>query len=436
MGFIGLQENVLDKGLCTRCGTCAGICPVNAISMEEPDYFPKIKKECLTGCKLCYHVCPGHAVPFPELERAIFGKNSNSVIGRHKNIYLGYSTEKKIRRKASSGGIVSSLLIGLIESGEIDGAIVLTDDKHRPWIPAVNAVYDRGGVIKAAQSKYIISPVNKVLNLISEDNNSYALVGLPCQIHGIRKLQKIRPSFKDKIKILIGLYCGVQNEPVAIHHLLRRFKIKDYRKVKKVSYRSRDWPGRFEVNLKDGRKFSLSKSAFNYVSLFYLAKRCLWCIDLANELADISVGDGWAKKDGDNKGQGWSVVISRSQLGQKVLDVMVDKGVICLEKISEYDSIKMHAHGLYSKKIGAFVRMYIRKRKGLKIPNYDRPFPKISKFKLLKEKFLIFLFLLFSTGLLRRLSLYIPTTLIENVFVNLSETCKKRMGKEILRLTR
>ncbi len=31
-----LFERVVDKGLCTRCGTCAGVCPEDNISIADP----------------------------------------------------------------------------------------------------------------------------------------------------------------------------------------------------------------------------------------------------------------------------------------------------------------------------------------------------------------------------------------------------------------
>jgi ferredoxin len=32
-GFEQLKKKVIDKGLCTACGTCAGVCPKHVLEM-------------------------------------------------------------------------------------------------------------------------------------------------------------------------------------------------------------------------------------------------------------------------------------------------------------------------------------------------------------------------------------------------------------------
>ena len=35
MGYIELQHDVIEKGLCLRCGVCAGICPARVIEFGQ-----------------------------------------------------------------------------------------------------------------------------------------------------------------------------------------------------------------------------------------------------------------------------------------------------------------------------------------------------------------------------------------------------------------
>lgn len=52
------MKNVLfpkaDKNMCTLCGACAKVCPVNAVPVKEP--YKTITKKCI-GCMKCMRVC-------------------------------------------------------------------------------------------------------------------------------------------------------------------------------------------------------------------------------------------------------------------------------------------------------------------------------------------------------------------------------------------
>ena|GEM_PF-253055 len=53
-GFTGLEEKVIGRGLCTGCGTCADVCPEDALDMEE---VPRLLGECV-DCSYCLANCP------------------------------------------------------------------------------------------------------------------------------------------------------------------------------------------------------------------------------------------------------------------------------------------------------------------------------------------------------------------------------------------
>jgi coenzyme F420 hydrogenase subunit beta len=85
-----LSEQVIARGLCTRCGVCAGVCPTRAISFDEDD-FPQLSGNC-TRCGFCVNCCPGGEVNFPELSRRVFNSDYDfdDPHGYVENIYVGY----------------------------------------------------------------------------------------------------------------------------------------------------------------------------------------------------------------------------------------------------------------------------------------------------------------------------------------------------------
>ena len=51
---------VVNKDVCVGCGTCVGICPVNAIQMV--DGVAQIDKEICINCGSCLGACPVGAI--------------------------------------------------------------------------------------------------------------------------------------------------------------------------------------------------------------------------------------------------------------------------------------------------------------------------------------------------------------------------------------
>ena len=76
-------SSVVKDELCTGCGTCVALCPVNAIMIineKKGIYIPELDDEKCNNCGICLKVCPGHEVNFKELNREIFGKEPEDIL--------------------------------------------------------------------------------------------------------------------------------------------------------------------------------------------------------------------------------------------------------------------------------------------------------------------------------------------------------------------
>ncbi|MFW6057016.1 MAG: 4Fe-4S dicluster domain-containing protein, partial [Chloroflexota bacterium] len=62
--------DVVRAGLCSGCGVCAALCPMEAISMvedvESGVYQPVRDAETCSMCNRCVHVCAGHGLEMTE----------------------------------------------------------------------------------------------------------------------------------------------------------------------------------------------------------------------------------------------------------------------------------------------------------------------------------------------------------------------------------
>ena len=200
-----------EKLLCKQCGTCAGICPTNAIEMERDingNYFPLIDGSLCNSCNICVESCPALLPDFEPLSIAIFNKTpEDNLIGNYLACYAGYATDNEVLDKASSGGIISSLLIYLLQKGAIDGAVVTRLNREDPLRPETIIARNKEKILSAAQSKYMPVPVNVAIREILQRDGKFAVIGLPCHIHGTRRAEQLNPQLKDKISLHIGMIC-------------------------------------------------------------------------------------------------------------------------------------------------------------------------------------------------------------------------------------
>lgn len=342
--------NDINLRLCHSCGTCMGVCPTKAISIV--DGLPRLTGECI-NCGLCYECCPGIDFPYPEFNDYLFGSSKpHEEIGNFRSLYIGHCADEGIRNKASAGGVATAILSSLLRTGKIAAAVVVGMSKAEPWKPEVKIANTVEDILEAAQSKYNMIPLNAILKDIENTKGDIAFVGLPCHIHGIRKLQKMKCANTQRVKYCVGIFCGYNLDGKATDFLIDRLKIKKT-DILSLEYRGGQWPGGFLVKTKDGHSHFLKKDVYNYLELMFTPRRCLLCPDLTNEFADISIGDAWNKFLDD---KGWSTIIVRTQIGEELLNYAIGSGDI--EVISsDISKVKeSHSHLMVHKKNGFYIR--------------------------------------------------------------------------------
>ncbi len=208
--FWDLEKAVIDADRCVQCGVCVAACPTDSIGLGDDD-LPTLVKMC-TGCSLCWDFCPRGGLRH-EATWKIFGADrSVEGIGQVCESYT--ARVNPTIRGAQDGGVVSALLISLLEAGEIDGALVARESVTEAWKGEASLARTPEEVRECAGSFY-----NQTLALAHVDFEGYelppnpriAVVGTPCEIEGIKAMQA-RPwtwgsSWVEAVTLTIALLC-------------------------------------------------------------------------------------------------------------------------------------------------------------------------------------------------------------------------------------
>jgi len=370
-----LINEVVNNGLCTGCGTCYSLCPSEAIAIVKNEsnsvYIPRIDHKICNKCGVCFKVCPGHSVDFICLNQEQFGnKLKDNLIGNYISCYMGHATNFSIRNNSTSGGLISSILIFALENGIIDGALVTKMNEKNPLEPEVFIAQTKEEIISASKSKYCPVPVNMLIKEILKREGKFAVVGLPCHIHGIIKAEKINKKLREKLVLHLGLFCSHAPTFKGTEIFLNKINIKK-EDIEKLDYRTEGWPGGMLIKLKNGnKKFIALRNFWKIIgSPYFFSVRCTLCCDGTSELADLSFGDAWLPELSNDK-EGMSIIISRNNNGEKIMQDMAIKNVIKLKIIDHNKVIQSQKWMLDFKKKSLKARIFIVSLIGKRVPLY------------------------------------------------------------------
>ena len=300
-GFEKLRRDVIEPGLCTRCGGCVASCPVDVL-----EYGPeriRLKGECI-NCGTCLRICPGHGVDFSSLEKDIFGRCRRSkygtIYGIHRKRMNLVASDREIFRRGYTGGRVTAVLINALDRGMIDGAMV-TDwgDGGHLSVGSARIARNRNEVLESASSKYLFSPLLTLLKEVRDDTTlkRVALVGLPCHMEAFRKMERdpVARELTHKIRYLIGLNCGAPNmdEGSWRKAVERLTGVKGDEITEFKNWKIKSDVLRFHVESGDGSSMETDVSLWRYIKVIYdlpTWSRCEMCPDYSGELSDITFG--------------------------------------------------------------------------------------------------------------------------------------------------
>jgi coenzyme F420 hydrogenase subunit beta len=199
--FFNLVQEVQKPGLCHRCGGCVTFCTAinyGALDLDEDGkpYYSEMEK-CIE-CGLCYAICP----EIDELEEETRRNAAwSEPLGRVIETTVVQATDAAVRDKATDGGAVTALLLHLFDRGRIDGAIVakpVGQFQRQPFLAttrdqiqdAAGLCFDTSHGMQHFSDRYMtFSSIEEFDPLVKKGLKRVALVGTPCQIKSVRRMQ-------------------------------------------------------------------------------------------------------------------------------------------------------------------------------------------------------------------------------------------------------
>jgi coenzyme F420 hydrogenase subunit beta len=322
--FADLETEVVSKGICGACGGCVSFCSAGNLNALEQgaDGLPCYADEasCLS-CGICHMICPVTSELLSEV-RSRFGWRR--PIGAYQAISSARAADEAIRAVATDGGVVTALLLYMLDRRTIHGAVVsrrkgtfgreATIAVHRDdLIAAAGSQFARMAQLEGFGEQYTtFCPTVSAVKGLARPGN-VALVGTPCQVNTVRKMQALSIVPADIISHVIGLFC------------MENFSFYAPAGEKLAAELGIGLADIAKLNIKEDVIVTVSDGSEVHVPferMDGLARpACLACTEFANDFADISVG-------GLGSPQGYTTVLIRSDAGRRIYAEALRAGYI------------------------------------------------------------------------------------------------------------
>ena len=332
-GWKELESEVINTGKCVFCGACGAFCDnikfdlIKEILKEDGSC--KDANTCRDGFGICYNLCPkteNDQYPLSLLDNWVFEKKHDKILGHYIDILSVKLTDKATEKIPLGAGPLTGLLWVAMENKLIDAALITDKDENYNPIPKIahstNELFNGIGY-KPSQGP-ILSLVGEAIN---REYTDIAVVGTPCQIQALRKLQN-HPGFDFEAYDLVSLVIGTFCTGTFYNQILEEI-YKDYNINRKEILNIRTDRDHFNLLIKSDSK--VTKIPLNYLYDRAIRKACFSCSDYTASFADISVGEFGSES-------GWNTIIIRTNRGKEVFDLALEQGIIeakPLDKVNE-----------------------------------------------------------------------------------------------------
>lgn len=382
-------DEIVGQGLCSGCGVCAGVCPRGALDMRfnaSGDLVPYPVGSACQGCGICLKVCPfwRRNMDLPALNAQLFGAQGghgtcyDPTAGHYTACYVGFSLVDQHRENGASGGLVTWSLEKLLEAGEVDRVAVVRRTFSGERRFSFASCSDVRQIRAAAGSRYYPVDISEPLGqALQGPPLRWALVGLPCLVHGVRLAMRAIPELGHRIRYLLALTCGMLPNSYYTEFMVRSSGIRQDN-VGEINYRvwhplrkASDF-GFYATNTAGLRGREIRYHGFSFYLLdsgFFRVNACNFCSDVFGDAADASFMDAWLPECNSDP-RGTSLTIVRSPRFDDLFGEGRRRGELELSPVSVERAIESQVGGLRRKRNVLSPRLHWANARGIFPPRH------------------------------------------------------------------
>jgi coenzyme F420 hydrogenase subunit beta len=316
-------EHVVAAGLCVGCGGCVsaeGGLPASTLRFSPGGHLRPVfdRPADAAASRRAAAVCPAIELQLePDPAAPV-----HALWGPLVSVHTGWALDATVRHQGSSGGVLSALLVHLLESGQVDFIAQVGADPEAPLHSVRRLSRTREDVLAAAGSRYAPSPALRDVEALFASGERFAFVGKPCDVAAMRRVVAQRPEWRAQLKFVLSFLCAGVPAQQGTTEVLQALGT-EASEVRAFRYRGEGWPGQATALTHDGRRLQMDYNrSWGEILGRHLPLRCKLCPDGTGEFADLVCGDAWYGEDGYpdfDEREGRSLVLSRTALGEQLL---------------------------------------------------------------------------------------------------------------------
>ena len=322
-GWQELDSEIIKTGKCLYCGACGAFCA--NISFDYDKEIPiedgscKDVSTCRDGFGLCYNLCPKTGldqIPISLLDKWVFGKELDKILGHYIEIISVKLTDKAKGKLPMEAGSITALLSTALEVKMIDAAIVT--DKNEEFRPFPVIATNQKELYRSVGYKPSQSPtLSLVGNAINKEFTDIAVVGTPCQIQALKKMQN-HPRFDfeafDLVTLSIGTFCFGTYYNQLLSECFKQYDISN-NEISKITTEKSNFKMKIITNN------TPKEIPLNFIYDKTIRNACFSCSDYTASFADISVGNIGSE-------EAWRTLIVRTERGKEIYKLALEKGIL------------------------------------------------------------------------------------------------------------
>lgn len=377
-------RQVVEGGYCVGCGACAYASGTQMRLNKYGEYIPDIESIELSHDlsengigSVCPSLNPSSSED--EIGTELFSSDANKdeKLGYVINSYAGYVQEGLFRENGTSGGMGTWVPVELMKKGLVDSVIhvgeVIRKSESDPYYEyVISDTIDQ--VMANSKTRYHVVELSNVLRKL-DPNKKYALIGVPCMVKALRRLQIEDSHLVSQIPFSISLVCGHLKSVNWSNSLAWGAGVvpKD---AENIQYRTKgeDIPARAYVyRIKDSNGDLIQKDSANVVGGKFNAgsmmlPACEFCDDVVGECADITIGDAWLPRF-ESDSRGTNLIITRNSIVDGLMSYSRKNNSINVVNISCEEAASSQSGGFRQRRDGLSYRLAREIKLGRSVPS-------------------------------------------------------------------